>query len=91
MPYIHARPNWPNLKWDDAQLSPLLAAVRHQQGRLLGRMEGLGFQLRAEASLTEARAHAEMFSTLVEAHEAGKRAFDMGDAPSQQTPSGAPA
>lgn len=28
-----------------------LAAVRHRQGRLIGRMEGLGFQLRAEAVL----------------------------------------
>ena len=28
-----------------------LAAVRHQQGRLIGRMEGLGFTLRAEATL----------------------------------------
>ena len=28
-----------------------LAAVRHKQGRLLGKLEGLGFQLQAEASL----------------------------------------
>ena len=28
-----------------------LATVRHRQGRLLGRMEGLGFALRAEANL----------------------------------------
>lgn len=28
----------------------LLASVRHKQGRLLGKLEGLGFQLRAEAS-----------------------------------------
>ncbi len=33
-------------------LLPLLTELRHQQGRLLGRMEGLGFQLRTEASLT---------------------------------------
>jgi len=33
-------------------LAPALAAVRHKQGRLLGRMEGLGFELRQEASLT---------------------------------------
>ena len=36
--------------------SELLVDVRHRQGRLIGRMEGLGFQLRAEAvlhSLTE--------------------------------------
>src|SRR5271170_3728386 len=51
MPYIHELPEWPNLKWNDAKLSPLLAEVRHRQGRLLGRMEGLGFRLRAEATL----------------------------------------
>jgi Fic family protein len=32
-------------------LAGRLAAVRHLQGRLLGRMEGLGFSLRAEATL----------------------------------------
>ena len=52
MSYIHDKPGWPNLKWNDANLLTLLAEVRHRQGRLLGRMEGLGFRLRAEASLT---------------------------------------
>src|ERR1700722_5520493 len=52
MPFIHETAEWPQLKWDDTKLLPLLAEVRHRQGRLLGRMEGLGFQLRAEASLT---------------------------------------
>jgi Fic family protein len=50
--YIHEKAGWPQLKWNDAKLLPLLADVRHRQGRLLGRMEGLGFRLRAEASLT---------------------------------------
>jgi len=52
MSYIHENPDWPNLRWNNATLLPLLADVRHRQGRLLGRMEGLGFRLRAEASLT---------------------------------------
>ena len=51
MSYIHEKPDWTNLTWDNARLLPLLADVRHRQGRLLGRMEQLGFQLRAEASL----------------------------------------
>jgi Fic family protein len=51
MPYVHELSDWPTLKWDDRLLSPLLAEVRHRQGRLLGRMEGLGFRLRAEATL----------------------------------------
>jgi Fic family protein len=50
--YIHEKAGWPKLKWNDVKLLPLLADVRHRQGRLLGRMEGLGFRLRAEASLT---------------------------------------
>ena len=52
MTYIYQNPDWPNLRWNDAKLLPLVADVRHRQGRLLGRMEGLGFRLRAEASLT---------------------------------------
>lgn len=52
MSYIHEKPDWPDLKWSEAKLSLLLADVRHRQGRLLGKMEGLGFRLRAEANLT---------------------------------------
>jgi Fic family protein len=51
MRYIHEQKDWPKLSWDEAQLATLLAKVRHHQGRLLGRMEGLGFALRNEASL----------------------------------------
>ena len=49
--YIHERPGWPEFTWDSDELAASLAAVRHSQGRLLGRMESLGFDLRAEASL----------------------------------------
>ena len=52
MGYVHEQANWPKLTWDDAKLSALLADVRHRQGRLLGRMEGLGFRLRSEAQLS---------------------------------------
>jgi Fic family protein len=52
MPYIHELADWPKLTWDDAKLSAALADVRHRQGRLLGRMEGLGFRLRSEAKLS---------------------------------------
>ena len=54
--YIHERKGWPGFRWDHERVSDLLVDVRHRQGRLTGRMEGLGFQLRAEAvlhSLTE--------------------------------------
>lgn len=51
MTYIHDRKGWPKLTWDSQALAELLASVRHQQGRLLGRMESLGFELRDEANL----------------------------------------
>lgn len=50
-PYIHQLPDWPRFRWNREQLADRLALVRHKQGRLLGRMEGLGFQLRQEAAL----------------------------------------
>jgi Fic family protein len=51
MPYIHELPEWPDFRWDQKILTEPLAAVRHRQGRLIGRMEGLGFGLRSEAIL----------------------------------------
>jgi Fic family protein len=50
--FIHELADWPHFSWDDGALAGALAAVRHKQGRHLGKMEGLGFELRAEASLT---------------------------------------
>lgn len=49
--YIHQREDWPALRWDSEAVTVLLTATRHAQGRLLGRMEGLGFRLRGEADL----------------------------------------
>ncbi len=49
--YIHQDNAWPNFYWDDKRLTERLASVRHRQGRLIGRMEALGFDLRAEAVL----------------------------------------
>ena len=49
--YIHELSAWPHFEWTQERLSGKLAAVRHRQGRLLGRMEGLGFGLRNEATL----------------------------------------
>ena len=49
--YIHQLANWPRFTWNQEKLLPLLSAVRHRQGRLLGRMESLGFGLKAEATL----------------------------------------
>lgn len=49
--WIHEYQNWTDFTWDAAALSPKLAAVRYKQGRLLGRMESLGFSLKQEAYL----------------------------------------
>lgn len=49
--YIHERENWTNFTWDSDKLSSILASVRHLQGRLLGRMESLGFDFTEQASL----------------------------------------
>lgn len=49
--YIYERPGWPEFRWDIERISRSLVEARHQQGRLIGRMEGLGFQLRTEAIL----------------------------------------
>jgi len=49
--YIWERPDWPRFRWDRSHLFRPLARVAHAQGRLLGRMEGLGFDLQAEAEL----------------------------------------
>jgi Fic family protein len=48
---IHELPDWPNFRWSLDALTQPLAAVRHEQGRLLGRMEALGFGLQQEAAL----------------------------------------
>src|SRR3990170_2964414 len=50
-PYIYNHPGWPRFRWDRESLAERLAAVRHEQGRLMGRMEALGFKLRQEAIL----------------------------------------
>jgi Fic family protein len=49
--YIWERENWPKFAWQTDRIVAKLATVRHVQGRLLGRMEGLGFRLKQEAQL----------------------------------------
>lgn len=50
--WIHESPNWPNFTWDIDALTSKLADIRYRQGRLIGRMEGLGFELKREANLS---------------------------------------
>jgi Fic family protein len=49
--YIYQCKDWPKFHWNREKLSELLATVRHQQGRLIGHMEALGFNLQQEAVL----------------------------------------
>lgn len=49
--YIHELDDWPRFSWAREQLAETLAAVRHRQGKLIGHMEALGFNLRQEAVL----------------------------------------
>jgi Fic family protein len=49
--YIWEHENWPALTWDTGHLATLLGEASREQGRLLGRMQDLGFDLRREAQL----------------------------------------
>ena len=49
--YIYQQPTWPQFTWQPAQLEAQLGAVRHQQGRVLGHMQALGFGAQALATL----------------------------------------
>ena len=49
--YIWQHSQWPHFEQDRVRLADALAETRHAQGRLLGRMESLGFEMRSEATL----------------------------------------
>ena len=49
--YIHEQPDWPRFRWTRETLVDRLATTCRRQGRLIGRMESLGFPFRAEAVL----------------------------------------
>jgi Fic family protein len=51
MRYIHQLDIWPKFVWDHGKIAALLGFVRNRQGRLMGRMEVMGFALRTEAIL----------------------------------------
>lgn len=49
--YIHVHKEWPSFVWDNEALLVQLGKVRNMQGRLIGKMQALGFPLRKEAVL----------------------------------------
>lgn len=49
--YIYQQADWPNFYWDNPSIIQRLGEVRNTQGRILGKMESLGFELRNKANL----------------------------------------
>lgn len=49
--FIYQQDNWPNFTWRNEEIINLLSEARNLQGRLIGKMESLGFDLRNEALL----------------------------------------
>src|SRR5208283_273226 len=49
--YIYELEDWPRFHWSAERIAEPLASVRHRQGRLIGHMEALGFNLQQEAVL----------------------------------------
>jgi Fic family protein len=49
--YIHLEKEWPEFWWNYDAFADQLALIRHQQGRLMGRMEGIGLLARQESLL----------------------------------------
>lgn len=49
--YIHHLKNWTHFIWDNDALIHKLAHVRNMQGKLVGKLEVLGFDLKEEANL----------------------------------------
>lgn len=49
--YIHQLNNWDNFQWNEQHFISLLSEVRNLQGKLMGKVELLGFELKDEANL----------------------------------------
>lgn len=49
--YIYEQKNWPKFAWDTELITKILGSVRHRQGKILGQMQALGFQIQEETML----------------------------------------
>ena len=49
--YIYQQDDWPHFTWNSEELLAPLGKVRNLQGKIVGKMESLGFKLRREAVL----------------------------------------
>jgi Fic family protein len=50
--YIYQYENWPNFTWREADINAIFGEVRNLQGKIMGRMNTLGFETKEEATLT---------------------------------------
>jgi len=49
--YIYQKSEWPAFTWNNDAVLPVLSIARNKQGRLLGKIGALGFDLRNQANL----------------------------------------
>ena len=49
--YLWEHKDWPKFRWDEQKISEMLVQVRHQQGRLLGMADMLGFDVKSPVVL----------------------------------------
>ncbi len=49
--YIYELESWPHFVWDSDRINQLLHQLRHEQGRLIGAMESIGFHAQDETVL----------------------------------------
>lgn len=62
--YIWQHKEWPAFRWDDRHIANMLAQVRLEQGRLLGMMSSLGFDVQNSAILDSMTADVVMSSEI---------------------------
>lgn len=63
--YIHEHDNWTDFRWDDKEVALLLDEVTREQGKLYGRLSGLGFEGQLQAT-AENLVHDVVFSSEIE-------------------------
>ena len=51
MRYIHQLPDWPNFRWNSAEIEGSLCECSFRLGRFLGRLSDIGFDLRNEVAM----------------------------------------
>ena len=49
MGWIWQRSDWPNFTWDAETIFPFICKARFEQGKLLSKINSLGFELGKEA------------------------------------------